>query len=240
MCRSTPTALTHSQLSSQPHTGACTRTSSWYLLSWCLCLFLLSSPFPLRYLRPWVLSCCFPAAALLSFNLCQQGRVPVWWCLIPWEPQRLRVGHEGSPSRWLCAVGMSWDAGVSFSSWVLFSPAPPWVGLQNLPLQVAVTRLHGWAQRLVPTEAMHRGWCCGVGHGCCFGEAVPAGLWGLYLCVSSLTPLPLFFVLLFCLNGADALVLGELLSSFRAFGFGVYCFFFPPPRVNRHSRWQPV
>lgn len=95
VCRSTPTALTHSQLSSQPHTGACTRTSSWYLLSWCLCLFLLSSPFPLRYLRPWVLSCCFPTAALLSFNLCQQGRVPVWWCLIPWEPQRLRVGHEG-------------------------------------------------------------------------------------------------------------------------------------------------
>lgn len=88
VCRSTPTALTHSQLSSQPHTGACTRASSWYPLSWCLCL-LLSSPFPLRYLRPWVLSSCFPTAALLSFNLCQQGRVPVWWYLIPWEPQGL-------------------------------------------------------------------------------------------------------------------------------------------------------
>lgn len=76
-----------------------------------------------------------------------------------------------------------------------------------------------------------------MGHGCCllrwFGEAVPAEVWGLCLCVSSLTPLPLFSVLLFCLNGADALLLGGLLSSFQAFGFGVYCFFFPPPRINR-------
>lgn len=89
VCTSTLTDPTHSQLSSQPHTGACTRDSSWYPSSRCLCLFLLSSPFPLRYLRPWVLMCCLPTAALLSFNLCQQGRVPVWWCLIPWEPQGL-------------------------------------------------------------------------------------------------------------------------------------------------------
>lgn len=91
-----------------------------------------------------------------------------------------------------------------------------------------------------PTGAVHRGRCCSVGHGCCllrwFGEAVPSGCWGLYLCVSSLTPLPLLSVLLFCLNSAGALLLGGLLSSFQAFGFGVYCFFFSPTLHKQTQR----
>lgn len=152
------------------------------------------------------------------------------------------MGHEDSPSGWLWAPGDVLGLLVShFSCWVLFSPAALWVVLQNLPLQVPITWLLRWAQHLAPAEATHGCWCCGMGHGCClprwFGEALPARRWGLCLCVSSLTPLPPLSVLLFCLNGADALLLGGLLSSFQAFGFGVYCFFFLPAL---HKQTQPL
>lgn len=162
----------------------------------------------------------------------------------PGSPRGCEWGTRTLPADGCVPWGFAGIAGVSFSCWVLFSPAAHGVVPQNLPLQVAVACLQHWAQHLVPTEAMHRCSCCGVEHGCCllgwFGEAVPAGRWGFCLCVSSLTPLPLLSVLLFCLNGADALLLGGLLFSFQAFGFGVYCFSFSPPCVNRHSRWQPV
>lgn len=128
--------------------------------------------------------------------------------------------------------GCAGIAGVSFSCWVLFSLAALWVILQNLPLQVPIAWLLRRAQHLAPAEATHGCWRGGMGHGCSlprwFGEALPARCWGLCLCVSSLTHLPPLSVLLFCLNGADALLLGGLLSSFQAFGFGVYCFFFLP------------
>lgn len=92
-----------------------------------------------------------------------------------------------------------------------------------------------------PPQAMHGCWCCGVGHGRCllgwFREAPPARHWDLCLGVSSLTPLPLLSVLLFCLNSAGALLLGGLLSSFQAFGFGVYCFSFLP---TLHKQPQPL
>lgn len=141
----------------------------------------------------------------------------------------------------VCPWGCAGIAGVSFSCWVLFSPAALWVVLQKLPPQVPVAWLLRWAQHLAATEATHGCWCCGVGHGCCrprsFGEALPARRWGLCLCVSSLTPLPPLSVLLFCLNGADALLLGGLLSSFQAFSFGVYWFFFLPAL---HKQTQPL
>lgn len=128
----------------------------------------------------------------------------------------------------MCPWGCAGIAGVSFSCWVLFSPAALWVVLQNLPLQVPIAGL----SIQPPTEATHGCWCCGVGHGCClprsFRQALPARHWGLCLSLCSLTPLPALSALLFCLNGADALLLGGLLASFQAFGFGVYCFFFLP------------
>lgn len=109
----------------------------------------------------------------------------------------------------------------------------PRICLSRSLLHVSSIGLSTWSPLRQCTGA------CAVGHGCCllgwFREAVPAGHWGFCLCVSSLTPLPLLSVLLFCLNGADALLLGGLLSSFQAFGFGVYCFSFSPPCVNRHS-----
>lgn len=123
---------------------------------------------------------------------------------------------------------------VSYFPAGFFSPSPLGCVLQNLPLQLLVARLSTW-----PPLNPCGGLCCdiqlrGLGGGgggqslprqghCPLGHVV-------CLCVSSLTPLPPLSVLLFCLNGADSLLLGGLLSSFQAFGFGVYCFvlFFPP------------
>lgn len=77
-----------------------------------------------------------PAAALLSFNVCQRGRVPARWCLIPWEPRGPGAGHQDSPSGWL------WPPGgcrrLIFLLAFVFPPAL-WVVLQNLPLHVPIT-----------------------------------------------------------------------------------------------------
>lgn len=167
--------------------------------------------------------------------------MPVWWCLIPWEPPGAVSGAPGlSQQMALCPWGCAGISGVSFSCWVLFSPAALWVVLQNLPLQVPIAWLLCWAQHPAPPQAMHGCWCCGVEHGCCllgcFGDAPPARHWDLCLCVSSLTLLPPLSVL-FCLHGADALLLGGLLSSFQAFGFGVYCLSFLPAL---HKQMQPL
>lgn len=143
------------------------------------------------------------------------------------------MGHEDSPSRRLCAVGMCWDC------WCLIFLLG--FVLPSCPLGGSPESASSGHCRVSPglgsAPGPHWGRAQGLVLRC---GAVPARCWGLYLCVSSLTPLPLLSVLLFCLNGADALLLGGLLSSFQAFGFGVYCFFFPPPCINRHSCWQPV
>lgn len=123
---------------------------------------------------------------------------------------------------------------VSYFPAGFFSPSPLGCVLQNLPLQLLVARLSTW-----PPLNPCGGLCCDIqlrGLGGGGGQSLPRqGHCPLghvvCLCVSSLTPLPPLSVLLFCcLNGADSLLLGGLLSSFQAFGFGVYCFvlFFPP------------
>lgn len=58
--------------------------------TWCLSSLRSHPPFPLPTQVPEALAApiLVPAAALLPFNSCQQGRVPGWWCLIPWEPPR--------------------------------------------------------------------------------------------------------------------------------------------------------
>lgn len=123
---------------------------------------------------------------------------------------------------------------VSYFPAGFFSPSPLGCVLQNLPLQLLVARLSTW-----PPLNPCAGLCCDIqlrGLGGGGGQSLPRqGHCPLghvvCLCVSSLTPLPPLSVLLFCcLNGADSLLLGGLLSSFQAFGFGVYCFvlFFSP------------
>lgn len=143
-------------------------------------------------------------------------------------------GYEDSSRGWIWARGCMLRLLVSYFPAGFFSPSPLGCVLQNLPLQLLVARLSTW-----PPLNPCAGLCCdiqlrGLGGGgkgqslprqghCPLGHVV-------CLCVSSLTPLPPLSVLLFCLNGADSLLLGGLLSSFQAFGFGVYCFvlFFPP------------
>lgn len=188
MCRSTPTALTHLQLSSQPHTGACTRASSWYPSSWCLCLFLLSSPFPLRYLRPWVLSCCFPAAALLSFNLCQQGRVPVWWCLISLGAPGAVSGARGLSQQMAVCRGDLLGLLVShFPAGFCFPQLPmgwfPRICLCRSLLHVSSIGLSTWSPLRQCTGARAVVWgtgaACwgGLGRQCLLGA-------GVFVCVS--------------------------------------------------------
>lgn len=152
------------------------------------------------------------------------------------------MGHEDSPSGWLWALGDMLGLLVShFPAGFCFPQLPSgWFSRICLCRSPSLGSCIGLSTR-PPAETPHGCWCCGVGHGGCllrwFGEALPARHWGLCLCVSSLTPLPPLSVLLFCLNGADALLLGGLFSSFQAFGFGVYCFFFLPAL---HKQTQPL
>lgn len=142
-------------------------------------------------------------------------------------------GYEDSPRGWIWARGCMLRLLVSYFPAGFFSPSPLGCVLQNLPLQLLVARLSTW-----PPLNPCGGLCCDIqlrGLGGGGGQSLPRqGHCPLghvvCLCVSSLTPLPPLSVLLFCLNGADSLLLGGLLSSFQAFGFGVYCFvlFFSP------------
>lgn len=142
-------------------------------------------------------------------------------------------GYEDSPRGWIWARGCMLRLLVSYFPAGFFSPSPLGCVLQNLPLQLLVARLSTW-----PPLNPCAGLCCDIqlrGLGGGGGQSLPRqGHCPLghvvCLCVSSLTPLPPLSVLLFCLNGADSLLLGGLLSSFQAFGFGVYCFvlFFSP------------
>lgn len=163
-----------------------------------------------------------PAAALLSFNVCQRGRVPARWCLIPWEPPGAGSGAPGLSQRMALAP---WGVPASdFPAGFCFPPSP----LGGSPESASACPHHGLGAR-VPVLRHPQRRCYPLG-----GQPAPSpgrgGLvLGLCLRVSSLTPLSPLSVPLFCLNGADSLLLGGLLSSSPAFGFGVYCFSFPHP-----------
>lgn len=153
-------------------------------------------------------------------------------------------GYEDSPRGWIWARGCMLRLLVSYFPAGFFSPSPLGCVLQNLPLQLLVARLSTW-----PPLNPCAGLCCDIqlrGLGGGGGQSLPRqGHCPLghvvCLCVSSLTPLPPLSVLLFCcLNGADSLLLGGLLSSFQAFGFGVYCFVlfcFSPPALQKQTQW---
>lgn len=180
-----------------------------------------------------MLSCWLPPAALLSFYVCQQGGMPVWWCLIPWEsPEAVSGAVDG-----YVPLGMCWDCWCLIFLLGFVFPSCP---LGGSPESVSAGP-HRWAPVLGSASSppqrqrMDAGavvW--GMGAVCrdCSGRH-----WGLCLSLCSLTPLPPLSVLLFCLNSADAFLLRGLLASFQAFGFGVYCFFFLP---TLHKQTQPL
>lgn len=105
VCRSTHkhTAPAHSQLSSQPHTGACTRARSWYPSSWCLCLFMLASSFPLPSQVPEALGALMLVARSCSalFLLVPTGQNA---CVVVSDSLGVPRGCEWA-SGWLCAPG---------------------------------------------------------------------------------------------------------------------------------------
>lgn len=153
-------------------------------------------------------------------------------------PRGCEWGTRTLPADGSVPLGMCWDFWCLIFLLALFSPAALWVVLQNLPLQVPTAWLLHWAQHPGPPEAAHGCWCCGVGHGCCllgwFGEA-PPGHWDLCLCVPHTFPRSSC-----CCFVCTVLMLCSwvgLLSSFQAFGFGVYCFSFLP---TLHKQTQPL
>lgn len=151
---------------------------------------------------------------------------------MPGSPRGPSVGHEDSPSGWLRAPGDVLGLLSSHFPARFCFPQLPSGSFSRICFcrSLSLGSYTGLSTQPLPrqcTGAVCRG---GLGRHCLLGA-------GVCVCVSSLTPLPPRSLLLFCLNGTDALLLGGLLSSFQAFGFGVYCFFFLPAL---HKQTQPL
>lgn len=168
MCRSTHkhTAPAHSQLSSQPHAGACTRACSWYPSSWCLCLFMLPSSFPLPSQVPEDLGALMLVAPSCSalFLRVPTGRNA---CVVVSDSLGVPRGCEWG-SGWLCAPGDVLGLLVShFPAGFCFPQLPSgWFSRICLCRSPSLGSCVGLSIQ-PPTEATHGCWCCGVGHGCC-------------------------------------------------------------------------